>query len=230
MKGMVIFMNNKITVCNTPIESFAIICPADCDEKLLYHIRRFASLAGTKKILPEGESAEHEIIIGNCKRQNPAALTALEDIKYDGFVISVHGGRLFIGAKSDGGVVNGLYSFLENAFGYRFYAPDCKKVVPVDKTDYEEGYLYTFDPAFEYRDVYWFDAMNDEDWAYELHLNSRVGRDFKNQVGGICYAGKSFVHTLADLTNEPPVIDKQPCLTDVGVFITFLSNVWRYLR
>lgn len=223
-------MNNMITICNKPIVDFTIICPRDTDEKLMHHIKTFSEYLGIKSILTEDKSADFELVISETNRENALANKALSDVKYDGFVFSVESGRMNICANNDAGIVNGLYAFLETIMGYRFYAPDCTRIIPVGKKNYEEGYVYSFTPAFEYRDIYWYAAMYDEEWSYRLHLNSAVGRHYYNQVGAVSYAGASFVHTLANLTNEPPVIDKQPCLTDENVFNTVMDNVRRYLK
>jgi len=57
----------------------------------------------------------------------------LEQVKYDGFVVRVHGGRVAIAGYRGRGTVYGAYRFLEK-LGYRWYARDCQLVPKLAET------------------------------------------------------------------------------------------------
>ena len=91
-----------------------------------------------------------------------------ENLKRSGYVIKTDGNRLFIAAEGNAlGCVYGVYDFLEDAVGYRYYYVD--EIYYEKKTNVE---LYKYDetvkPTFDFRAT-WYPAL-DENEDYSRHL------------------------------------------------------------
>ncbi len=181
---------------------------------------------GHKLTVNEGEPAAHEIVIGMTDRDTEAVKAARAQIKNDGYAILEENGKLYITGNCTAGTVYGLYSFMEEYLGVRFYATDYTVVRDNPIVRVPADYCEVYSPAFIARDSFWHDLEHDPVLSVKLKDNSGYNADIE---GGVSYAGP-FVHTFSALTGQPHEIGKQPCLTDEAVYQKVLANVKAWLR
>ena len=82
----------------------------------------------------EREPAGHEIVIGNSRRLERFKIKAgFKEAESDGFVILTKEERLFITGGSAQGTLNGVYTFLEDYLGCRFYSPGVIFIPDLDR-------------------------------------------------------------------------------------------------
>lgn len=181
---------------------------------------------GHRLAVTEDASTEHVIVIGTTELDTEEVKAARGRIKNDGYAFVEQNGKLYITGSCTAGTVYGVYTFMENYLGVRFYAKDftCVRDNPISRIP--KDYCEVYSPAFLMRDTFWYDVSHNQTLANRLKDNSEYVADME---GGISYAGP-FVHTLAALTNMPHEIGKQPCLTDEKVYQTVLANVKAWLR
>ena len=181
---------------------------------------------GHKLAVTEDASTEHVIVIGTTELDTEEVKAARGRIKNDGYAFVEQNGKLYITGNCTAGTVYGVYTFMENYLGVRFYAKDfiCVRDNPISRIP--KDYCEVYSPAFLMRDTFWYDVSHDQTLANRLKDNSEYIPELE---GGVSYAG-SFVHTLAALTGMPHEIGKQPCLTDEKVYQTVLANVKAWLR
>ena len=181
---------------------------------------------GHRLAVTEDASTEHVIVIGTTELDTEEVKAARGRIKNDGYAFVEQNGKLYITGNCTAGTVYGVYTFMENYLGVRFYAKDfiCVRDNPISRIP--KDYCEVYSPAFLMRDTFWYDVSHDQTLANRLKDNSEYIPELE---GGVSYAG-SFVHTLAALTGMPHEIGKQPCLTDEKVYQTVLANVKAWLR
>ena len=181
-----------------------------------------------------------EIVIGHTARK----AAGLSDIEDDGFHIKTDGTRLFInGGKR--GVLYGVYSFLEEYLGLRFFAPDAERIA--DAANIEIGEIdRAYSPPFEYRELCFWNA-----WDSEFSVKNKINGGFIRQIGeewGGCvkYAGgfAGFVHTFSSLVPPKKYFKAHPeyyaldekgvrepeglCLTDEGTYEAALKTALKW--
>ena len=181
---------------------------------------------GHRLAVTEDASTEHVIVIGTTELDTEEVKAARGRIQNDGYAFVEQNGKLYITGSCTAGTVYGVYTFMENYLGVRFYAKDfiCVRDNPISRIP--KDYCEVYSPAFLMRDTFWYDVSHDQTLANRLKDNSEYVPEME---GGVSYAG-SFVHTLAALTGMPHEIGKQPCLTDEKVYQTVLGNVKAWLR
>ena len=126
-------------------------------------------------------------------------------------------------AGGDGrGLLYGVYAFLEQEAGVRFFTPNletCSK----DRINLSPRKTYEYGPVFELRQIDWYSVRNNPDWCVKNGVNfSHWYGSFSDELGGSWNYG-AFVHTLAGLTGTSS--RAQPCLTDPEILQKTISSV-----
>ena len=179
----------------------------------------------------EEKASEHEIVIGVTDRDTAAVTEARSKVELDGYTMLYEGGKLYITGSMDRGTMYGVYCFLEDYVGVRFFAADTTVIINQKSAEIPEGFSKLHNPSFELRDTYWYDMRYKQDFANHSKDNSFY--DCSTPVaeigGGVGYAGR-FVHTFSLLTGGTTHTGNvQPCLTDEEVYQTVLANVREWL-
>ena len=179
----------------------------------------------------EEKASDHEIVIGVTDRDTDAVRAARDAVELDGYTMLMDGGRLYITGSCDRGTMYGVYDFLEEFVGVRFFAADTTVIIEQESAQIPADYHKLHNPAFDLRDTYWYDMRYKQDFANHSKDNSFY--DSSTPVpdigGGVGYAGR-FVHTFSLLTGGTSHTGNvQPCLTDEEVYQTVLSNVRAWL-
>jgi hypothetical protein len=137
----------------------------------------------------------HEILIGFNRhaaglgaQAEPAALGP------DGFVLRTEGGRLIIAGGRPRGTLNGVYTFLEEQLGVRWFTPDVEHV-PLSSRVRVPALRRRVVPALEYREVFWTEMMRQGDFAARQRVNGPHHR-LEDRHGGPAVVYHPFVHSF----------------------------------
>ncbi len=133
------------------------------------------------------EPATHEIIIGKSRRLEQFKVKAVfKEFESDGFLILTKKEQLFITGGSPKGTLNGVYTFLEEYLGCRFYSPDVifiPKLNRIALPAIKDRQV----PVFTFREMYFPGSRDPEYLAWhKLHVH-------ENGEWGM------WVHTFDDL-------------------------------
>ena len=223
---------NSLTIGGVDIKEYTLVvqdgganCVRNSADELIEYIEK--ATGGFR--IPE-EASEHEIVIGVTDRDTDKVTAARAEVKLDGYTLLMDDGRLYITGSCDRGTMYGVYCFLEDYIGVRFFARDTTVVINQDSVDVPADVHTTHNPYFEMRDTYWYDMRYDQTTANHAKDNSFY--DSSTPVsdigGGVGYAGR-FVHTINLLQGKPHQGNEQPCLTDEDTYQLILSNVRAWL-
>lgn len=160
-------------------------------KKYIYQI----SGADIPVVNDETSTHSKEIVIGYNKHSHHLDTSV---IKYDGFIIKTEQEKIFfIGGKKKG-TLNAVYSFLERYLNCRMYSSTFKKI-PFQKTIIIPQINILENPAFEYRDVYYYETTNDEYCRWHKLIDSE-----DKKIWGL------FVHTFQTLIPPEKYFEKHP--------------------
>jgi endonuclease/exonuclease/phosphatase family metal-dependent hydrolase len=115
---------------------------------------------------------EYEIVIGNSNRLAQHKININQDeLGQDGFIIRTRKKALFIAGETPQGTLNGVFSFLEDHLGCRFYSPGVNYIPQVDQVvlpKIKERQV----PVFTYREMY-FPGRQDREYRewHKLHTH-----------------------------------------------------------
>lgn len=124
----------------------------------------------------------------------------------EGFFLRTSGGDLIIAGGRTRGTLYGVYAFLEDKLGCRWYAVDASYIPKMEKI--EIGALDERQtPAFEYREPFFSEAF-DGDWAARNRVNGHTARLTEKHGGHIRYA--RFVHSFNELVPPDTYFDAHP--------------------
>jgi hypothetical protein len=126
-----------------------------------------------------------------------------------GFVYGNVEGDIYIYGGKEIGTLYGVYTFLENEMGCRWYTKDCS--YSPRKKSYEFTELYDKEsPAFESRDLYYYDTF-DADWTLRNKTHGRKNTK-KTSYGTINVPSEAFwsVHTFNTLVKPDLYFKSHP--------------------
>ena len=89
----------------------------------------------------------------------------------DAFRLEAGADALKVSAASDAGLLYGVYEVLERFGGVRWYASWCEKVPRLDRLTVPGGFADEQEPAFRLREAFWFDILEQPDFAARLRVN-----------------------------------------------------------
>ncbi|NLC57941.1 MAG: DUF4838 domain-containing protein [Armatimonadetes bacterium] len=161
----------------------------------------------------------------------------------EGFTIRTVGPHLVIAGGRPRGTLYGVYTFLEEELGCRWFTPKVSRI-PRQETIRLGDLDNTQVPRLEYREPFWFDAY-DGDWAARNKANSSSARLEEKHGGKIVYEG--FVHTFNTLVPPERYYDEHPeyfseingkrmkgyyqlCLTNPDVLRITIEGVKEWLK
>lgn len=101
------------------------------------------------------------------------------------YVIVTSGTSLVIGGGRPRGTLYGVYAFLEDTLGCRWYTPDCTKIPP-QKTIELPPLRIADTPAFEYREPFYTEGW-DHSWAAQNRVNGHSTHLEEMRGGSIGY-------------------------------------------
>ena len=136
-----------------------------------------------------------EIILGDNAHLRTLGLSLdLPSLGPEGYVIRTAGDRLVIAGGQLRGNMYGVYGFLEDHLGCRWFAPGVSRIpqrprLAVGAIDDRQK------PALEYREPF-INECFDGDWCARNRMNSSAGRLDERRGGKVTFADKFFCHTF----------------------------------
>ncbi|MSU58912.1 MAG: DUF4838 domain-containing protein [Pedosphaera sp.] len=122
------------------------------------------------------------------------------------FTMRTKSGRLLLAGGRPRGTLYAVYRFLQDELGVRWYTPWFTHVPK--RSSLNLGTLNSRgQPAFAYRDPFWFPAF-DGDWAARNGSDSQTARLKEKHGGQVTYKG--FVHTFYQLVPPEPNFKTHP--------------------
>jgi len=124
----------------------------------------------------------------------------------EGFVIRSVNGSLVIAGGRPRGTLYGVYSFLEDHLGCRWFSPGVDRTPKLERVEVgpvDESYI----PPLEYREPFYTSAF-DGDWAARNRMNSSAARLEEKHGGKITYS--HFVHTFEHILPAEKFFDEHP--------------------
>ena len=146
------------------------------------------------------ESAEKEIVVGCSNRcGTPSGV----NLKNDGYVLRTVGDKLFIRGMNDRGNLYGVYGFLENVLGCRFFTEVVEKIPAMDVIEIPE-LDETVMPAFEFRNTTWHEISRKPFFSYKRGFNSIAGTPVTPMLA------HSLCHTMFNYLSPDDYFDEHP--------------------
>ena len=125
---------------------------------------------------------------------------------YEGFTYCNKGKHLFIYGGSKRGTMYGVFSFLEDQFGVRWYTPNCTKVPKLKKWDFDKLH-HSEEPAIQYRYSNYFVTENVPQWSAHNKENMKWG-PVDNLYGSI--EAYWSAHTMGQLVTAKEFFKEHP--------------------
>ena len=208
---MVASASADLTLADNGQTKYRIILPANAIPSERYAAEELQGylekISGAKlPIVSDTEKpTSSEILLGD-NSHLAALLPKIDFAKLgpDGFVLRVDGNRLIIAGGKPRGTLNGVYTFLEEKLGVRWFTPELETVPKLARIKLPK-LNETKIPALENRDVFWSEPMHHADFAARHRLNGQhYGLTQKH--GGAFTVYHPFVHSFDGLV--PPELFK----------------------
>ena len=153
------------------------------------------------------DPAEKEIIVGDSEHLRALKLDIdLAKLGNEGFVIRTVGDKLVIVGGKMRGTMYGVYTFLEDTLGCRWFSAKVSRIPKM--ASIKVGLLNdTQVPRLEYREPFELDGF-DADWSARNRANSNAAHLEAKHGGKISYFG--FVHTFNELVPPDKYFDTHP--------------------
>ncbi|NOZ23388.1 MAG: DUF4838 domain-containing protein [Planctomycetes bacterium] len=163
--------------------------------------------AELKIVTDDVEPQPKEIILGKNKHLERLGVKIdFEKLGKEGFTIRTVGSHLVIAGGRLRGTMYGVYTFLEDRLGCRWFTYDCSRIPKMDRIA-----LGNIDdtqvPVLEYREPFGFKAF-DGDWAARNKCNGNRARLEEKHGGQIKYY--MFVHSFNRMIPPEKYFDEHP--------------------
>jgi hypothetical protein len=172
-------------------------------------LARFLSeISGAKfEVKPAARaSVGQRILVGREAASALISASELASLGNEGYLIRVKGSELAITGAKPRGTLYGVYSFLEDELGCRWFTPDVARI-PKNATPSAAAGDVRFVPPLEYRATDYPNAR-DADWAVRNKLNGTQTKIDKPRGGKVDYS--HFVHTFNEILNPAQQFAKHP--------------------
>lgn len=147
-------------------------------------------------VTDDGPAVEKEIIVGQTNRELGGGFTfERNDLGEEGFIIRTLGSKLVILGGQPRGTIYGVFTFLEEALGCRWFSSKLIVIPKMEDLKIPKDIDIKQKPYFEYRETDWI-SPRDKIYSLANKQNGNIYRKFSQAEGGnMGYAG-SFAHTL----------------------------------
>ena len=167
-------------------------------------------------LVSDSAAPYHSIILHETKLDNSAITEARSEVKDDGYALVESGGNLYISGVLARGTTNGVYDFLQNYLGMRFYSDTFTHIRKDYVKDVPAGQRTVYNPVFPAR----------YNWTVSGETNNqRFAKRTKST--SIKYAGS---HNLGSLSKTGDGVSAQPCLSDETVYETVFKNLCKQIE
>ena len=154
--------------------------------------------------------ADREIVVGRNKHLEALSMViGWKNVGSDGYTIRKAGDRLIIVGGPDRGTLNGIYVFLEEHLGCRWYSPDCTVIPQRQKLEFGDIAIER-KPVFKWRGLTVQNSGDSPRWAARNRANYLNQSTTENSVGwnkmrrhplltGIWHEARWHIHELCHL-------------------------------
>ncbi len=130
---------------------------------------------------------QHEILLGNNSRLADLGLVInWKKLGKEGFTIKTRGGKLIIAGDGQRGTMYGVYTFLENYLGFRWFTSKITRVPHLPTISLPAHLDDTQVPILEYREPFFTEAF-EADWAARNKVNGQSMHLDEERGGKITY-------------------------------------------
>ena len=129
----------------------------------------------------------------------------------------------------DSGALYGVYHFLEQYAGVRYFTPTLEKIPEGDIVLWD-GNMLAYEPYFEYRHSNWYGAEDEESASWNVKVGMNGSGSIPDVMGGKWNYGPLFVHTIGILSGTGRSDSPNPCLSDPNILRKVIQNVRSILR
>ena len=209
--------NDGLTLSQDGVTRYRVVIATEADaptkaaaEELVNHLEQITG-ADFRVVTDDRRPVRYEIVVGPCQRLAEISPPInVEQLQPEEYIIRTVGSRLFIIGGPRNGTLNGVYVFLEDILGCRWYTPDCS-VIPSQPTLRIEPLNIRETPRFEARILIEHRATNsaDPDWAARMRLNGvGLGDDPRHRQA--LHTAGPWCHSLAALLPASQYFDTHP--------------------
>lgn len=151
---------------------------------------------GTFEIVHQADVSRSRLLVGEGAARLADASFSTNGLGADGLIIRTVGNDLILAGGRPRGTIYAVYTFLEDHVGCRWWSSKVS-AIPKKPTLKIEELNVRYVPALEYRESFWYDAL-DGTWAVRNKCNGSSARGLDaNRGGKHIYQG--FVHTFYPL-------------------------------
>lgn len=140
-------------------------------------------------------AAAQEILVGKTNREGFGYTVDRESLGDEGLMIKTVGQKLVIAGGEKRGTLYGVYTFLEEVLGCRWFTSSLIVVPHADDLKIPVDINITQKPVFEYRETDWI-SPRDQTYSIANKLNGNTYRRLSEAQGGTMGYTGSFCHTL----------------------------------
>ncbi|MFH0796773.1 MAG: DUF4838 domain-containing protein [Candidatus Omnitrophota bacterium] len=238
----------EVTLVTKHISEYTIVIPENAQPaeiRAAQELQRYLKeISGTELpiVNDTGRIPSQAILLGNI-RNSPLKIDRTK-LGADGFCIETSLDKIIIAGGSPRGTLYGVYQFLEDYLGCRWFS-DKESRVPKKETIVLPDIHRTVIPPLEYREAYYVEAET-PDWAARNRINGSVPKLDAAHGGKIIYVPGYFVHTFFSLVPPEKYFETHPeyfslvngkrikngqlCLSNPDVFKIAITGVKEVLR
>ncbi|MBO4868862.1 MAG: DUF4838 domain-containing protein [Clostridia bacterium] len=205
-----------VKIGDTPLSDFCVVTAEDAASgiisgaKDLIRLIKFAT-GYEPELKTPADRTEHAIVLGSFDGVPQKLTDALTEVKDDGYALIQDGADLYISGVINRGTLNGLYDFLQDFLGMRFYSETFTYVKAEYVKNVPAGQRTVFNPIFPGR----------YNWSRspEVKVQRFVNR---TKSTSIKYGGS---HNLGSLSKTGDGFSNQPCLSDPKIIDTVFESL-----
>lgn len=190
----------EIRIGDRSIAQYKVVLAEDASESERFAAQElvdYIALA-TGRTLETAESAEYAIRIGG---------NTDETLGEEGFEIRVEGEDLVIAGGKTRGTLYGVYTFLEDYVGWRWYDYDCEAVKVSDFIQIPSDLRDRQTPVYWLRNSFWYNFLQHHEFAVKHKSNQGITE--AEYGGGVDYTG-GLCHTFAQIVPIEIYFDEHP--------------------
>ncbi|MBR4855844.1 MAG: DUF4838 domain-containing protein [Bacteroidaceae bacterium] len=203
--GVLVMMNRRPVLFQDGKSDYVIVLCNDASvseqtsaKELQAYLGKIAGV--TLPIVGENqmEEGQKHIFIGFNKKYSEKFSVGCPDSNDEGYTYRSVGKNIWIYGGKQRGTMYGVFSFLENEFGVRWYSADCIKVPTLDKWDFGK-LMHCEKPFVRYRYNAYAKANSHSEWMAYNKCNMVWGVQ-ENEYGGLtgywgCHTFSHFIPT-----------------------------------
>ena len=162
-------------------------------------------------------SAEKEIVVGRTNREGVTGYTVdRASLGDEGLTVMTLGERVVIAGGEKRGTLYGVFAFLEEALGCRWFTSTLTHIPEASQMKIPAELNFTQKPYFEYRETNWTNAY-DKLYSIANRINGSF-RTLSEEQGGVAWNYLTFGHTLVNYFMPPSrYFDEHPEYYALGV-------------